>query len=189
RRLEDQRHRAWRCVVRLPAGQQGDRGGLGHAQVRQLQHEDEDVFRTKLQVTSWLLAAVLGGATALAQPRGTDVSDLRLVLDELGEASFVEKEAIVDRLSARGDPSIRPVLSALLEDRLFVRQSDRHVFIVKSADDSLAPLELVDPVSLAGAGSASSDDLTRIGTNNRLRKRLRALVARFDLSGPDTAVR
>ena len=144
---------------------------------------------TKLQVTSLLLAAILCAPCALAQPAGAEAGDVRLMLGELGEASFVEKEAIVERLSARGDPSIRPLLSALLEDRLFVRQSDQRVFIVKSADDSLASLELIDPVSLAGAGSASRDDLTRIGTNNRLRKRLRALVARFDLSNSDAAVR
>jgi urea transport system permease protein len=81
------------------------------------------------------------------------------------------------------------VLAAFLEDRLFVRQSDQRVFIVKSADDSLTSLDLIDPVSLAGAGSASRDDLAKIGTNNRLRKRLRTLVARFDLSSADAAVR
>jgi len=147
------------------------------------------VLGTKLQVTWLLLAVILCPARALAQPPLSDVGDVRLVLGELREASFVEKERIVERLSARGDPSIRPVLSALLEDRLFVRESDHLIFIVKSADDSLTSLELIDPVSLAGAGSASRDDLTKIGTNNQLRKRLRALVARFDLSGPDAAVR
>src|SRR6267378_7213078 len=189
RRVEDERHGAWRCVVGLPAGEQRYRGRLGDAQVRQLQHEDQNVLGTKLQITWLLLAVILCAPRALAQPPLRDVGDVRLVLDELREASFVEKERIVERLSGRGDPSIRPVLSALLEDRLFVRESDRHVFIVKSADDSLASLELIDPVSLAGAGSASRDDLTKIGTNNQLRKRLRALVARFDLSGPDAAVR
>jgi len=144
------------------------------------------VLGTKLQVGWLLLVVILRAAPALAQPPDEDVG---AALSQLREASFVDKERIVERLSARGDPWVRPVLAAFLEDRLFVRQSDQHVFIVTSADESLASLQLIDPRSLAGAGSASRDDLTKIGTNNRLRKRLRALVARFDLASPSAAVR
>ena len=140
----------------------------------------------KLQVGSLLLAAALCAPPALAQPQGGDVG---AALSALPEASFVEKERIVERLSVRGDPAIRPILAALLEDRLFVRQSDQHIFIVTSADERLASLDLIDPLSLAAAGSAPRDALDKVGTNNRLRKRLRALVARFDLSSADAAVR
>jgi urea transport system permease protein len=154
--------------------------------VRQLQHEDESVLGTKLQVAALLLAASLSATPAFAQP---GAGDLRAALGELSAASFAEKEQIVERLSARDDPSLRSVLAALLEDRLFVRQSDQQVVIVKSADENLASFELIDPVSLAGAGSAPRGDLTKIGTNNRLRARLRALVARFGLSSADAAVR
>jgi urea transport system permease protein len=145
------------------------------------------VFGAKLQVAGLLLlAAGLCTAPALAQPRDDEV---RAALGELPRASFAEKERIVERLGARGDPSIRPALAALLDDRLFVRQSDQHVFIVKSADDSLASLDLVEPVSLKDAGSVVRDDLTKIGTNNRLRKLLKTTVARFDLSSPSPAVK
>jgi urea transport system permease protein len=144
------------------------------------------VLGAKLQVAALLIGASLFAAPARAQPVA---GDLRAALGELSAASFAEKEQIVERLGARGDPSLRPVLAALLENRLFVRQSDQRIFIVTSADDTLASLELVDPVSLAGAGSAPRGDLTKIGTNNRLRARLRALVARFGLSSADAAVR
>jgi urea transport system permease protein len=144
------------------------------------------VLGAKLQIAALLIGAGLFAAPARAQPVAGDV---RAALGELSAASFAEKEQIVERLGARGDPSLRPVLAALLENRLFVRQSDQRIFIVTSADDTLASLELVDPVSLAGAGSAPRGDLTKIGTNNRLRARLRALVARFGLSSADAAVR
>jgi urea transport system permease protein len=48
---------------------------------------------------------------------------------------------------------------------------------------------LIDPQSLKAAGAAPADDLTRIGTNNRLRRVLRTTVARFGLSNADPAVR
>src|SRR5205823_2344542 len=51
------------------------------------------------------------------------------------------------------------------------------------------PLNLIDPVSLKDAGAAPADSLTKIGTNNGLRRTLRTTVAHFSLSSPDPAVR
>ncbi len=91
-------------------------------------------------------------------------------LGELREASFLDKEAIAERLIAVGHPRARDVLTALLEDRLYVRNADQKVFIVKTTEGELRRYELVDPLSLADAGSAPADALTKIGTNNRLRR-------------------
>jgi urea transport system permease protein len=138
----------------------------------------------------WLLTLLLAGVLFVpplgAQDRD---ADFLATLGELRDATFLDKGAIVERLGASGHASARPVLAALLDDRLWVRESDRRVFIVKSADDSLASLELVNPLSLTDAGSAPRDQLTKIGTNNSLRKTLRIAVARFDLSNADAAVR
>ena len=62
RRVEDRRHRAGRRLVGLPAGQQGHRGRLGDAEVRQLQHEDEGVLGTELQVSDRLLGSGPAGS-------------------------------------------------------------------------------------------------------------------------------
>jgi urea transport system permease protein len=105
----------------------------------------------------------------------------------LREATYSEKASIAERLSQTGHPSVRAVLTALLEDRLYYRNSDQKVFIVKSADAD--PLSLIDPLSLKDAGSAPADGLTKIGTNNGLRSVLRTTVAHFALSSPDAAVR
>ena len=123
---------------------------------------------------------------ALAQSRD---DGFLAALGELREASFSDKEQIVERLSQSGHASTRSVLTAYLEDRIYFRAYDQRIFIVKSTDDVLASLELVDPVSLRDAGSAAREDLTKIGTNNRLRKLLRTTVARFDLSSPNPAVK
>jgi urea transport system permease protein len=135
----------------------------------------------------WLLFA----AAALATPVLAQSKDdgFLAAIGGLREASFVDKEAIVDRLSEGGHPSARPVLAAWLEDRLYVRTSDQKIFIAKSADDSLPSLDLVDPLTLKDAGAAARDGLDKIGTNNRLRKQLKIAVARFDLSSSDSAVR
>src|SRR5204863_2141653 len=108
-------------------------------------------------------------------------------LGELREATYADKAAIVERLSQGGHPSVRTVLTAFLEDRLFFRNNDQKVFIVKSAEGD--PLNLIDPVSLKDAGCAPADNLTKIGTNNSLRRMLRTTVAHFALSSPEVAVR
>jgi urea transport system permease protein len=108
-------------------------------------------------------------------------------LGELREATYAEKASSVERLSQGGHPSVRAVLTALMEDRLYFRNNDQKVFIVKSAEGD--PLNLIDPVSLKDAGSAPADTLTKIGTNNSLRRALRTTVAHFGLSSPEAAVR
>jgi urea transport system permease protein len=108
-------------------------------------------------------------------------------LGELREASYSDKAKIAERLSQTGHPSVRAVLTALLESRLYFRNSDQKFFIVKSADAD--PFNLIDPLSLKDAGSASADSLTQIGTNNGLRSAMRATVAHFSLSSPEATVR
>jgi urea transport system permease protein len=135
---------------------------------------------------SWLLlAAVLFVCPAFA----ADDAGFAALVGQLPDASYADKAALVEQLAASGHASARPVLTALLEDRLFVRAQDRRVFIVRSADDSLASFELIDPLSLEAAGAGAPDALTRIGTNNGLRRVLKTMIARFALSSAEASVR
>ena len=136
----------------------------------------------------WLLALLaLWGVPVLAQ--STDDSGFLSTIGELREAEFPDKEAIVERLTQSGHSSTRVVLTAFLEDRLYFRNDDQKVVIVKSAEDEPANFDLIDPVSLKDAGSLPADQVTKIGTNNRLRRVLRTTIARFGLGNPDAAVR
>jgi len=134
----------------------------------------------------WLLLLLSLGGLHLRAQSPNDASFLA-TLGELREASYADKANIVERLGRTGHPSVRAALTALMEDRLYYRNNDQKVFIAKSADTD--PLELVDPLSLKSAGSAAADGLTKIGTNNGLRRFLRTTVAHFALSSPDPSVR
>ncbi len=136
----------------------------------------------------WLsvLLLALGGVISGNAQSPNDASFLS-TLGELREATYSDKASIAERLSQSGHPSVRAVLTALLEDRLYYRNTDQKVFIVKTADAD--PLNLIDPLSLKDAGSASADSMTKIGTNNGLRSTLRETVAHFSLSSPDVSVR
>jgi urea transport system permease protein len=137
----------------------------------------------------WLLVpllAFLGGAGSVRAQSPADASFLS-TLGELREATYSDKEAIVERLSQSNHSSVRATLTALLESRLYYRNSDQQVVIVKMADTD--PFNLIDPISLKDAGTAPPDSLTQIGTNNGLRGVIRTAVARFGLSSPDVSVR
>lgn len=133
-----------------------------------------------------LLLLTLWGVVPVHAQSPKDAAFLS-TLGELREASYADKAGIAERLSQTGHPSVRAVLTALLEERLYFRNSDQKIFIAKTADGD--PLNLIDPLTLKNAGSAPADSLTSIGTNNSLRRTIRMTVARFALSSPDAAVR
>jgi len=133
-----------------------------------------------------LLCLVVSAAPVTAQPAN---EAFPAALAELPDAGFADKEAIVARLVETGHSSTAAVLTAMLEDRLYVRNSDHRVFISTSADDTQPSLSLLDPLTLKNAGAAPVAELTKIGTNNRLRRVLRTTAARFALANPDVSVR
>jgi len=136
-----------------------------------------------------LLAPLLAVFWCMApvQAQSPDDASFLATLGELREASYSDKAAIVERLSQGGHPSVRAVLTALMQERLYFRNSDQKLFIAKAADAD--PLNLIDPLSLKDSGTAAASDMTQIGTNNGLRRTLRMAVAHFGLSSPDAAVR
>jgi urea transport system permease protein len=134
-----------------------------------------------------LLLALWMGPRAWAQSPA-DATFLS-TLGELREASFPDKEMIVERVIESGHPSARAVLTAFLEDRLYFRNEDQKIVIAKAPAGDSPTVDLIDPLSLKAAGSAPVDSLTQIGTNNGLRRVLKTTLARFGLSDPDAAVR
>ena len=155
------------------------------------------MFGTKLQVTKqlrragqWFVILLLGlRSVSPGQAQSPGDATFLATLGELREATFTDKEAIVERLSKAGHPSVRAVLTAFMEDRLYFRNEDQKVVIVKSTEGDPPVLDLIDPQSVKAAGSAPAESLTKIGTNNRLRRVLRTTVAHFGLANPDPAVR
>jgi urea transport system permease protein len=159
--------------------------------VRELQLENQGVLGTELQVIlRGMAAAILAAAIFVAPLRAQTSNDqFTAAVSQLRDATFADKETIVGQLVEGRQPGALGVLSALRDDRLFVRDQDARVFIVTSADDGLAAFELIDPATGKPAGSESRAGMTKIGTNNRLRRVLRTAIARFSLASPDVSVR
>ena len=133
-------------------------------------------------------------AAAPATPGAAPASDqgLPALLAALPAASYPEKQQLINQMVATHDPRVRAVLQALLDGRLYARESDSKILIAKASipgQNETDNLALSDPLTAAGAVSASAEGLTRIGVNNQLRKALRVALAQFDLSSSDESVR
>jgi urea transport system permease protein len=122
-------------------------------------------------------------ASASAQDATQELAQL---LTQLPTASFIDKQELIKQLTAIHDARVRPILTALLEGDLYSRTSDGRVFITQADGDTL---KLIDPLTGGAAGSATSEDLSKITGNNSLRKALRVGLAQFDLTSPSASVR
>ncbi len=144
-----------------------------------------------LRIYPWVIAVLVSvGGQGLVYSLPSSDAQFLAKLGELRDATYADKEKIIEELGASGHPNVRAVLRAMLEDRLYFRNNDQNIFLVKSAaqGDSTS-LDLIDPLTLKGAGSASIDNLTEIGINNHLRRVCETTLARFGLSNPDASVR
>jgi urea transport system permease protein len=142
-----------------------------------------------LRLAAVFFVLALTAAARAQEAPAPAATDFAGIVTGLRDASFPDKEAAVEALAKSGHTSTRAVLAAFLEDRLMVRAPDQGVFIATSADETTPATDLLDPLTLKKVGSSPRDALTRIGTNNRLRRVLKGLVARFDLANPDVGVR
>ena len=140
----------------------------------------------------WLFVLLLLASRSVGPAYAQSPSDATFLasLGELRDASYDDKDKIIDKLAQSAHPNVRAVLTALLEDRLYSRNDDQKVFLVKAAaGEDTTTLDLLDPVTLKSAGPASVDNLTKIGTNNHLRRILQTTLARYGLSSPDASIR
>src|SRR5260370_324104 len=109
--------------------------------MRQLQQINQEVFRTKLLMKKsflrtgaqrlFVLLLLASRSTGPLYAQSPSDATFLATLGELRDASFADKDAIIDRLSDSGHPNIQAVLTALSEDRLYFRNDDQKVFIVK----------------------------------------------------------
>jgi urea transport system permease protein len=113
-------------------------------------------------------------------------ADLKSAVEALGAAKLDGMEAAIKAVAAEPGPLPQQILSALAEGNLYVRKSDRRIFIAEPDGDAL---KLIDAVTGSDAGAASKADLTKIKINNALRRVIKAAAGGSALSSPDAAKR
>jgi urea transport system permease protein len=133
-----------------------------------------------------LLLLALNWSVAPGLAHADDAS-FTAAASQLAADGFDAKSQAVVKIAQIRHAGSKPLLSALLDGRVFLRKSDQHIFIVSAADDE--PLALIEPLTQKPAGTGPRDDFAKVTTNNRLRKTVRGAIAGFDLADPSAEVR
>lgn len=126
-----------------------------------------------------ILILLCSFAAALAQ-------DVGVLVNALGAGNFKDREAAITALAATGSEATVPVLEALGAGNLYLRKSDKKVFITTAKGEALA---LIDPVGLAVVGEAPKVEFEKVKVNNAVRRAIQNALGGLTLFSPDSEVR
>lgn len=131
-----------------------------------------------------VLVAVLSAPATCAQD-STD-GDFATAVDALKVKSFKKKAEALDSLARIEHSRTLEVLQAMLQARLYYRKQDGRVVIVKGSGRE-PPVH--DALTGQDLGKITKTKLKKIAVNNKLRTKLRGLLARLRLASDDAGVR
>ena len=114
------------------------------------------------------------------------LADLRDSVNALGSVKLEGMEAAIKAVVAEPGEASTKALEALADGNLYLRKSDRQVFIATAAEDGFA---LIDPVTGETPGNAAKSDISKIKINNALRRVIKAAAGGSALTSPDAAKR
>ena len=135
-------------------------------------------------LTTLLAALITLSANAIAS--AAEDLEFQNTLSGLATTNFKVKERVVAQLAELRHTNTQAVLRALLDGTLYYRKTDKQIFITSQSEDGVT---LIDPQSMAVSGNEPPSALTKITTNNQLRKQLKGALASFALADPDAGVR
>ena len=104
----------------------------------------------------------------------------------LNADSYDAKAQAVETLAALQDERAVPVLQAMLDGRLFVRQADGRLVVGAKAGQAY---RLSDAQNGGDLGTAASRELDKVKVNNAVRGTLKAALGRLQLQSPNPARR
>lgn len=129
-------------------------------------------------VVTTLLAMMLLAARVIAADIVTEVG-------RLDTSSFAEKEKAIAALAATGDARVTIVLTALNDNKLFIRKVDRLIVIA----DGKGPIRIENAATGEALGEAAEPDLDRIAINNKIRRQIKVILGGLTLFSDDPAIR
>jgi len=128
--------------------------------------------------------AIFGGADTRADPLMT--AEFASAVSALNTKKFADKAKAATSLSRLQHERVDEVLNAMLKGRLFFRKSDRLILIATPRKGSYRIENAVDGQDLGETGKRK---VKKISVNNKLRAKLRTLIALRGINSPEDAVR
>ncbi len=139
----------------------------------------------RLTLGLFLLAGLcLSSAAVQASVQAT--GDFAAAVQALDAKRFADKARAIEALAATGHERSAVILRAMLDGRLYYRKRDRRVVIAERLEKGF---RISDAVTGEPLGEVGKRKVKKISINNKLRKQLRATLARLSLSHRDPRVR
>lgn len=133
------------------------------------------------------LVLMLFAAGACLAPGGGGASEgFDAALALLAGKSAKKRMAGIEALAESGHRAAAPILSAMVDGKLYYRKDDKRLFVVAKRGREF---DLFDPVAGEQAGTAPSKSLKKVRVNNRLRRVIRKALAGLNLTHPDRDTR
>ena len=130
---------------------------------------------------------MLFAAGACLAPGGGSASEgFDAALALLAGKSAKKRMAGIEALAESGHPAAAPILSAMVDGKLYYRKDDKRLFVVAKRGREF---DLFDPVAGEQAGTAPSKSLKKVKVNNRLRRVIRKALAGLNLTHADRDTR
>jgi len=139
---------------------------------------------------SWLpIFLLLLSVTAMIttpSPAAAENQQIEQGLIRLVHGNFKEKETAISRIATSGDPRAKEILEALLSGKLYRLKKDNTIVYTRR---SASRADITGVLSGKPLGMVKKRAIKKITINNRLRGKLRGLLALIDLRSPDPAKR
>ena len=107
-------------------------------------------------------------------------------IEALKSKSFKDKAKALDQLAATQDSRTLNIIEAMLKARLFYTKADKIVVIAVKGSEGYTITSVLNNKAL---GTVEKSKLKKITVNNKLRKKIRALMASLKLNNPDADIR
>ena len=139
-------------------------------------------------IRSWtiIILMLLCSFAAVSHTASADEGPLDQIQNLLLSKSFNDKSQAVSMLAESTHSQSTAILEALMEGELYYRKSDKQLLLTKKLDGDYL---IYDALTGEDLGSAQKRTIKKIGTNNAIRKQIRAALASRELNNPDADIR
>lgn len=107
-------------------------------------------------------------------------------IEKMIEGSYGDKEEAIAELSSIKDRRVIPTLQAMLDSRLYYRKQDNRIVILQIIENKY---QITDVLTGEEYGQVDRHSIEKVRVNNRLRRILRAAIAKLSLGDEDVHVR
>ena len=112
-------------------------------------------------------------------------ADLATEIKSLDTSNFAEKEKAIAAIAATGDARVADVLTALNDNKLVIRKSDRLVVIAEGKGN----VKIANAATGEALGEVGEADLDKIAINNKIRRQIKIILGSLTLFSDDPATR